>query len=492
VDDRIDGVIFKISQNNSLGYAAIEEIRGAIHKIQEKEKTVFAYSDGLDRKSLFLASACDSIFMPISSEVWFIGSGITRSYVRAMLDKLGIKPNLHKIDEYKSAAEMVVREDMSPEAREMINWIMDDIWDVTMAALYQDRGISEEEAVEMMEYAMFMAEEAKDSRLIDEVLYWDELIDRLKDEDDEKLRTVSQSKYADVERKKVGLKGKKKIAVVHAQGTIAGRKSYIDPWLGIIMGHHTVGKDLRRVKNDDKVAAVVFRVDSPGGESLASDFIGREITKLSAEKPVVASMVNVAASGGYHITFVADKIVADPSTITGSIGSISGKFNTEAFYNKLGITYDHVYRGPNADMWSAQSDFSPEQRKRFEENHWQGFNMWLENVSEKRGIPMEELRTLAMGRVWTGKQALENGLIDELGGLDRAIELAKELADIPADEGVTIVHYPKSKSLIEMITSGGGPLAAVRWVLFRFIREDVEQTLRLLATGAYELERMTP
>lgn len=480
VDDRIKGVICKISANNTLGVASIEEIRSAIKKVRDADKEVYAYCDFMNLKSVFLASACDSIFMPRSGEAVLTGLGQTRMYVRGTLDKLGINPNIHRIDEYKSAAEMVTRKDMSPETREMMNWIYDDIWDLMIGAVAEDRGIGEEKIVDCMEYAIFMSDEAKEAGLIDEILYWDELEERLKDEGDKKLKKVTQSKYADVERKDL-IDGKKKIAVVHAFGMIGGRKSYIDPMVGVVMGHESMAKELRQVGRNDKIAAVVFRIESPGGESLASDLIGHEVGALAAKKPVIASMVDVAASGGYHIAYPATKIVADPMTITGSIGSISGKFNVAGMYNKLGMTFDHVTRGPNALFWSPYKDFTPDQRKRFEDNHWKYFYLWLDDVSKERGIDVEELEGLAMGRIWTGRQAADNRLIDEVGDLDRAIEIAKELADIPADEEVTIVHYPRKKTVLEMVTSGSMGRSAIQGALYRLLHTDLVRSLELMS-----------
>jgi protease-4 len=197
-------------------------------------------------------------------------------------------------------------------------------------------------------------------------------------------------------------------------------------------------------------------------------------------------MVDVAASGGYAISYHASKIVANPMTITGSIGSISGKFNTRGMYNKVGITFDSVTKGPNALMWSDHTDFTTEQRKRFVDDHWRGFNRWLEDVAEYRGMTFEDAEKLAHGRVWTGRQAKENGLIDEVGGLDRAIELAKEEAGIEVTEEVTIVDYPEEKGLIESIMGSDDPVAAAfRWALYRFIHEDLEESYRyFLATSS--------
>jgi protease-4 len=485
VDDRIEGVLLKVSPNNGLGMAMVEEIRGAIKKVQEAGKPVYAYADGYDRKCLFLAAACDSIFIAPPGTVTYIGYGQVRPYAKGLLEKLGIRANLHQIADYKSAAELVTRRDMSPEAREMINWIMDDVWEMEMGALTEELGMSEEQLVEHMEYAIFMSDEAKEAGLIDGVMYWSELKDHLKGEDDEKLETVSQADYAKVTRESVGLKGKKRIAVIHAHGMIGGRKSTVDPMLGMIMGHETVAADLRKAGDDDKVEAIVFRVDSGGGEALASDLICHAVDEVAQKKPVIVSMIDVAASGGYYIAYHATKIIADPMTITGSIGSISGKLNTNGLYNKLGITFDSVAKGPNGLMWSEHTDFTREQRRRFEENHWDDFNKWLADVAERRGMTFEEAEKLAHGRIWTGRQAKENGLIDEVGGLDRALALAKEEAGVDADEEVTLVHYPKKKGLLASIMEGDGPLsAAYRWALYKFIHEDLAESYRLMTTAA--------
>jgi protease-4 len=222
-------------------------------------------------------------------------------------------------------------------------------------------------------------------------------------------------------------------------------------------------------------------VESPGGEGLASDLIGHQVEVTAQELPVVVSMVDVAASGGYHVSYRATKIVADPLTVTGSIGSISGKFNVKELHSKLGITHDFVVKGPSALFWSDQRNFTDEEWDRFTEHHWETFNDWLRDVAEHRELSFEEAEMLAHGRVWTGRQALENGLVDEVGGLDRAIEVARELAEIPEDEKVTIVHYPERKGLLETILSGDLSFTtAVRWGIYRIIREDLAETWEML------------
>jgi len=481
VDTRIEGVIFKISSTNGAGLAMLEEMRGAIKKVRAAGKKVYAYTDSMDRNAFYLAAACDSIYAPPPAYITFLGMSAGSQHVKNTLDKLGIKANIHQIREYKSAAEMVTRAESSPEARENKEWILNERWDMMTQAFKEDRGLTEERIIELMNVAEFTAPEAKTAGLVDSVLYWDELESMLKGKEKD-LRTVSQSTYADVKPEKLGLKGSKKIAVVHANGMIGGRKSRIDPMLGVMMGHESVIAELRRAKKDKNVAAIVFRVDSHGGEGLASDLIGHEVEMVSKEKPVVVSMVDVAASGGYYISYEASKLVADPMTITGSIGSISMKFNMKGLYDKLGITMDFVEKGPNALLYSDYFDFTPEQRKRFEENHWAGFDMWLRDVAEHRKMTYEQVTSLALGRVWTGRQAKANGLIDEVGGLDRAIEVAKDLAKIPADQKVTVVHYPKKKGLLQALLGGegGGLTAAANWAIYRYIKDDVAETWNML------------
>jgi len=491
VDDRIEGVILKLSDGASLGWASVDEIRAAIRRLQDDGKKVYAYAISFDQGHYRLLAACDEIHSPPSAFINFTGFVTGSVHVKQALEKLGIQADIHKIKDYKSAAELITREDMSEPAREQDEWLMEEGREHFAQALADGRGIDEEQMFALMEHALFTAEQAQERGLIDHVSFWDEFEAKIKLEDDEELRTVSQGRYAAVKPEKLGFKGKKKIAVVHAQGMIGGRKSGVHPLFGVTMGHETINAELRRARKDEDVVAVVFRVDSPGGVSLDSDLMSHEVDRTTTVKPVVVSMVDVAASGGYSISYRASKIVADPMTITGSIGSISGKFNMTGFYEKLGITRDFVTLGPNALMNSDFTDFTPEQRERFQEDHWISFNRWLAAVAERRGMSFEEAEQLAHGRVWTGRQAKANGLIDELGYLERAIELAKELAGVPADEKVTVVHYPKTKGLLQSVLSGDSATAA-RWAVYRAIREDVTQTLELLRHDPTLLDRMSP
>ena len=481
VDDRIEGVIFRFSSNNGAGGGMIDEIRGAIGLVREAGKPVYGFGDSVDRKTYMIAAACDSIFMPRTSYINFIGVGLMSTHVLGTLEKLGVSPQLHRIKDYKGAAELITRKDLSPAVRENYRWLIDDYWTASMETMRLDRGLSEDQVVALMEHAFFTTGEAVEAGIVDRALYWNELEEMLKGEDDDKLLTVALGDYSDTDPEELGLKGEKKIVVVHAQGTIGGRESKVDPLLGVMMGHESVVSDLQEAREDEDVAAIVFRVNSGGGDALTSDMIGHEVEVTAAKIPVVVSMVDVAASGGYHISYRASKIVVDPNGITGSIGSISGKFNIRGFHDKLGISHDFIERGPNGLIFSNQRDFTEKEWERFAEDHWNGFNDWLTDVAEHRGLTFEEAEKLAHGRVWTGRQAKENGLVDETGGLDRAIELARELAEIPEEEKVTVAHYPESKGLIDSILEGNLDLSmAVRWAAYRFVREEMVGTWRAL------------
>lgn len=493
-DRRIKGVLIMMSASSAPGGASRDELREALAGVRAAGKRVVTWAEGLNPAGVHLAAASDTVTMCPTGWVIFTGSQARSMHVRGLLDKLGVKADLHKIKDYKSVAEMMTRTDMSDPARENRAWLLQEAWDMVHADLANDRGLDEDAIVSLMERAVLSAEEALQGGLIDQTWYWDQLETELGAEPGKSLPTVSQSTYSKVRFDQVGLAGKHTVAVIHAQGMIGGRKSRINPLLGMMIGHETVVADLRRAQRDPKVKAVILRVDSPGGDALASDLIARQIDIMRADKPVVVSMVDVAASGGYVIAYRADKVVANPLTITGSIGSISGKFNLAGLYDRLGISFDQISKGPMADFYSDLRDFTPEERARFEENHWASFNRWLADVAERRGMTFAEAEQLAHGRVWTGRQAVANNLVDELGGLQRAVQVAKDLAGIPAEERVRVVHFPERRGLLQLLRQGDGDgsTSVINWMVYRLIHRDLAEAARLLADGRLQWEPAVP
>jgi len=490
-DDRILGVIFKFDGYSDYP-ANIEEIRYALEDCKNAGKKIYGYATLFDRNAYYLASACDSIIVAPGCYFSFLGMKSSGLFIRGTLDKLGIEPELSKIKEYKSAAEMIMEEEWTDAARENRVWLMDEQWNNFIDAVGNDRGLSEDQVLAAMDHAFFDGDNqvAVTMGLVDDIMYWDELKDRLRpsedddDEDDEWL--VCSHTYSKVCPESLDLGGDKKIAVVHAGGMIGGKESGTDPLLGPTMGYQTVNKNLKEAFKDEDVEAIIFRINSGGGDALTSDLISRQVELISKEKPVVVSMVGVAASGGYMIAYKGNKILANEGTYTGSIGSISGKFVMRGFYEKLGLTQDFVSKGPNALIYSDYQGFSDEEWEKFHENHLNSFHRWMYDVARFREIPEDEIGNLAYGRVWTGGQAKDNGLIDEVGGLKKAIEIAKELADIPMDEQVSLCHYPEIKDPVEQILSGEGNAASfAAYQLYRLIHHDIPNRIKMVQQGRW-------
>src|SRR5690606_26244308 len=299
----------------------------------------------------------------------------------------------------------------------------------------------------------------------DDAIYRDQVDELLKQKlgyaAETKLRTVTRAAYKDVTPSSLGLENGERIAVIYASGVINVGSSVSSPISGDLVGSDTVVKAVNDAANDRSVKAIVLRVDSPGGSALASDLMWHALENAKAKKPVVVSMSDVAASGGYYIACNANKIIAEPTTITGSIGMFMGKPIVKGMYDWLGVSNEYVMRGKNAGIFRETEKWTPEERTKMEEmanNVY--FSNFVPKVAQSRGKTNEEVDTLGQGRVWTGTQAKENGLVDDFGGLEKAIQTAKELASLPADKDVKRVVFPAPVTLIERLLGSGGPQAS--------------------------------
>ncbi len=459
VDDRIKGVLITL-ESPGTGYAALGELRDKIAQVRAAGKPVWAWADMVDLKSLYVASACDSFYVQPAAFIEVTGMWAGMPHIKSALDKLGIQPQIHRIKDYKSAAELATRTDMSPQTREMELWILNDIYPHVIGDIAAGFGTDTTAVTTAMQETQLLPDRLVELGLADGSRYWDEMKGALpRPRGKEEPRLLAGADYRQVKPASVGLKGGKTIAVVHAQGLIGGTRSGENPLLGPTMGHESVNRDLRRAMEDDDVAAVVFRIDSGGGSSLTSDRISRMVAVVNARKPVVVSMVDVAASGGYAIAYPARTLIADGNTITGSIGSITGKLVTRDFQEKLGVTRDGVGVGPEPDFNSSWRPWTPAEYEKVEKNHWQDYNRWVQRIADQRNLTFAQVDSVARGRVWTGRQALERKLIDRLGNLDDAVAAAKEAAGIAPGEKVTVVHYPQPEGLLAQIL--GAPVGAV-------------------------------
>lgn len=446
IDGRINCIVLRLNYM-LCDWAKVKEIRDLVLDFRKSGKKVYAYIDeALEMdKEYYLATACDKIIMHPEGIMIINGIGGYVPFVKNALDKLGIEAEVEHVEEYKTAYHMFIQDAMTPAHREMLDSIYSELFSHYINEVAQARGKTPEEFKSLVDYGFFQGKKAKDNGLVDELLYEDEFQEMLK-AGKRKLGRISHAQYTKIKPSSLGLNRGRKIALIYGMGPIITGEGFYQ-----YMGSTTVSRWLRAARNDKSIAAVVFRVDSPGGSVVASDTIWREVLLTKKEKPIIVSMSDMAGSGGYQISMAAHKIVAQPQTLTGSIGVIFAKFNLSKLYDKLGITAEKIQYGKRADMLSTFRSSTPEEKKLLKEEIRWTYDQFVSKVATGRNMSKEDVYKIGKGRVWTGSQAKENGLVDEIGGLDRALTLAKEYAGIPADETVKLVVWPKKVSLFQML-----------------------------------------
>ncbi len=471
-DDRVDALWLQM-RSVSGSWASLQEVRSAIVEFKESGKPVYASSDdyAMTEGAYFVASAADSVFASEQGVFEFNGFSSTVMFFQNLLEMLDVEPQIVRAGRFKSAVEPFMREDLSPESEQQLTDLVETLNDVFMSEIGKSRGIAPDSLKRLAsEGALISATGALQAGLLDGLLYHDEVADiiktRLDIPLDEDLETVSMRSYTRVPPSDAGLEvGRDEVAIVYAVGQIvSGKSNNADPLGGSFVGAETFNEAIRQARDNERVKAIVVRVDSPGGSASASDAMWREIQLTSAEKPVVISMGGLAASGGYWIATGAETVVADPLTITGSIGVFAMFFDASGFFeNKLGITFDHVQTSPYADVFSGVTELSPEERQMLETYVDQTYDDFLARVSDARGLTVQEVDSIAQGRVWMGLQALELGLVDTLGTLSTAVDMAAAAADM--GEGPHRIRVlPRPKSFLEQITEGLNARAAGAWL----------------------------
>jgi len=489
VDKRIKVILLDVNMSG-VGWGKAEELRDAITDFRSSGKPVYAYMEFGLNKEYYIATACDKIIVPPPGELFINGLAADVMFFRGSLDKLGIYPDIYQIGKYKSAGDMFTQKQMTDAHREYINSLLDDLYSRYVNAIAQARHKTPEEVRTLIDNAPYNAAKAKEAGLIDESTYHDDLEKQLKKslgyKDSDPFTLVKGSDYRDISPESLGLNKGERVAVIYATGDIGSGSSENSPSGEQSIGSDTVAKALNDAAADKSIKAIILRVDSPGGSGLASDIIWHAVEAANQKKPVVVSMSDVAASGGYYISASASKIVAQPSTITGSIGVVAGKPVLRGFYDWLGISNEYVLRGKTAGMFRETEKFSDEERAKFEDwiktTYYQDF---VPKVAKGRHKDAQSVDAVGQGRVWTGAQAKERGLVDEFGGLDRAIELAKQLAKIPADKGVERVILPYPQTFIQQLLSGGADNTSTQVqqqrAVFAALPEDARRALRFMA-----------
>ena len=465
-DARITGLVVRVGQP-LMGLAKMQEVRRKIREFNRSGKFSVAYLEFATNRSYYLASACQTVMLMPRSVLYVRGLMTSTTFYRGALDKFGVYPDLYHIGEYKNALNVYTEKKYSPPHREADLALLQDFQSQFVRGLGESRGMKPEEMEQTIARGPFTSEEALAAKLVDRLGYADESRKLVEEKNKGSDSRLSLHEYL----RRTERKGRSKLAVIYATGTILPGHSSESPLGGPVMGSETIAEQFRSVREDESVKAVVLRIDSPGGAAFASEVIRREVEKTRSEKPVVVSMSDVAASGGYWIAMGADKVLAEPGTITGSIGVVAGKFNLMGLYEKLGLSKDHLETTANSTMdWPFQN-FSPAQRASLLRLMNETYKDFVQGVAEGRKMEPAAVEKVAQGRVWTGEQARERGLVDELGGFNAAIDAAKQLAKIPKQEQVTLIYLPKPKPLLDRILDlmesaslVGGRASPGRWL----------------------------
>ncbi len=446
-DPRIKAVVFE-PEGASLGWAKMQEIRADLEQFRKSGKPLIAWLKSPGLREYYMASACPTIYMPPSDVLNLKGLGFELLYFRNTLDKLGVQVDVEHAGKYKDYGDMFTRSTMSPETREVMTGLVDNLYTDLVSAIARGRGKDDAAVRAIIDDGPFLAKQAKAAGLIDDIRYEDQLVSDLEKKlGQSELRRISEHDYAAVPD--AANSGSNRIAFVVGEGSITrGDADSADA-----DGIESTGfnRMLDRVAKDDAIKGVIIRINSPGGEVTASDDMWRAMNELKKKKPVIISMSDDAASGGYYMAMTGDPLLAYPGTITGSIGVVFGKPNLRGLYDKVGVTKEQVSRGKFALIDSDYATLSPEGRQKLRNGIDLEYEDFVSKVASARGKPVESIAPLAEGRVWLGIQAKSNGLVDELGGLDRAMEMIRQKAKIPAGERLNLVLYPAKRSVLDIV-----------------------------------------
>lgn len=445
-DADIKGVVLETS-NPNCGYATAQEIREAILAFKKSGKFVFVYGEYFSEKGYFIASVADRIFLNVGGMIELNGLSSEVIFFKNTLEKMGIKPLVFRVGTYKSAVEPFLTDQMSEENRQQITEYLNGIYDFYLKQVAETRQIPFEELKNISAKMLVKTpEDALKYKLVTDTVYQDGFEEALKKqigiETKAKIKYVSVSKYQKVNLETDETIPSDKIAIIVAEGEITSGKSTEST-----VGSETIAEELKKARLNDKIKAVVFRINSPGGSLIASDVMWREVQLLKKAKPVIASMSDLAASGGYYLAMGCDTIVAQPNTITGSIGIFGLLFNAQNLMtDKLGLTFDRVSTGEFSDLGNPTRDMNEAEQAMIQTMIEKGYKQFTSKAAEGRKMPLDSLLKVASGRVWTGEQAKQNGLVDVLGNLQTAIDIAAKKAKL---EKYQIKYYPQEKDFFQ-------------------------------------------
>jgi protease IV len=490
-DDRVAGMVARIGAA-SMGMAQTQEIRDAVQRFRAHKKFAVAYAEtfgefGPGNGAYYLATAFDQIYLQPSGDIGLTGIIMESPFIKGTLSKLGVTFHGDHRYEYKNALNFYTETKFTGPHKEAMTAIMNSWFSQMKDGICQARQIAPDKFQAIVDGGPYLGKEAVDAKLVDAVMYRDQVYGKVKSQAGSGAELLYLDKYLD--RAGRPHDSGKKIALVFGVGGVTRGKSDFDPVQGSqTMGSETVAGAIRAAAEDSDVKVILFRVDSPGGSYVASDTIWREVMRArQGGKPVIVSMGNLAGSGGYFVAMAADKIVAQPGTITASIGVLGGKMLTSGLWEKVGLSWDEVHQGENATMFTGTHDYTPAE--------WGRFEAWLDRVyvdftgkvADGRKLPKEKVLQIAKGRIWSGQDAKNLGLVDELGGYDTALKLAKKAANIPESDEVKIVVYPRPKTFLEALLQRHGAdnsdKEAVGQTLTRILQDVQPVAKELKAAG---------
>jgi protease IV len=448
-DSKIEGIFLNVSYPMA-GFATLEEIRQSLIEFRNGGKWVVAYADAMSEKAYYVASAADKVYMNPEGEVEFNGLAIEISFFKRLFDKLEIKPQVFRVGEFKSAVEPYLFDKMSAENRLQLTELISDMYGHVLSAIASSRRIDEARLKEISDKMLVRnASQSVEYGLVDDLLYYDQVLDELRGRltlaGNEKINFIKYKPYS--KSQSDYNKSQNEIAVIVADGTIMPGKADDG-----IVGSATFTEEIRKARESKKIKAIVIRVNSPGGSFQASDMMWREITLAAQSKPVIASMSDLAASGGYYLSMGCDTIVSQPHTITGSIGVFGILYDASGLLsNKFGITSEEVKTGEFGELITISRPLSEMEKNIWQKKVEETYETFTSKAADGRSMPVADIKKVASGRVWTGAQAQANGLVDILGGYDDAIKIAADKAGV-SDYKVKL--YPRKKTFIQQIMEG--------------------------------------
>ena len=473
-DDRVKGLVARLGAGE-LGFARAQEIRDAVLAFSATGKFTIAFAEtfgeiGDGNTHYYLATAFDEIWLQPSGDVDLTGVMLESPYLKEALDEIGVAARMDQREEYKGAFDALTVTSMPAPVRQNLQRLVDSWIEQLAGGIVEGRKLEPAAARALIDRGPFMAAEAQREKLVDRLGYWDEIATAVETSAGAGVEAAAgedhgpTAEYLPLSDYAGGLQPAEdapRIALVYGLGPVQLADGDGDPFFGsAVMGGPALARAIREAAEDATVQAIIFRVDSPGGSYVASDTIWREVERArSGGTPVIVTMGDVAASGGYFVAAPATKIVAQPGTITGSIGVVTGKIVTAEMWRSIGVNWDGVQAGANADMWSAVRDFSPAAWSRLQAGLNRAYADFTDKVAAGRGLPIDRVRSVAKGQVWTGADAKANGLVDQLGGFATALRLAREAAGLAADAEVALVEFPppedKFQALMRMLSIGG-------------------------------------